>query len=112
MESNPKFNLQVTKFIGFRLKKIQNRLENLIFKTSEERVKSFIMELATEYGRPIIGDANQRAVELKLTHEEIAKLTATSRQTVTTVFSDLEKKGLISYDRKRIFVKDMAGLKK
>ncbi len=112
MESNPKFNFQVTKFIGFRLKKIQNRLENLIFKTSDERVVGFIAELAIEYGRPILGDSNQRAVELKLTHEEIAKLTATSRQTVTSVFSDLEKRALISYDRKRIFVKDLAGLKK
>jgi CRP-like cAMP-binding protein len=110
MEKNPKFNLQVTKLIGFRLKKIQNRLENLIFKTAEQRVKSFIRETVLEFGREIAGDQNQRVVELKLTQEDIAKLTATSRQTVTTVFSDLEKKGIIKYDRKRIFVKDMKAL--
>lgn len=110
MEKNPKFNLQVTKLIGFRLKKIQNRLENLIFKTAEQRVKSFIRETVLEFGREITGEQNQRVVELKLTQEDIAKLTATSRQTVTTVFSDLEKKGIIKYDRKRIFVKDMKAL--
>lgn len=110
MEHNPKFNLQVTKLIGFRLKKIQNRLENMIFKTSEQRVKSFIKETVMELGRDIQGEDNQKVVELRLTQEDISKLTATSRQTVTTVFSDLEKKGIIKYDRRRIFVKDMKAL--
>ena len=80
MEHNPKFNLQVTKLIGFKLKKIQNRLENLIFKTSDQRVKSFIKETVLELGRDIIGEDNQKVVELRLTQEDIAKLTATSRQ--------------------------------
>jgi len=110
MEKNPKFNMQVTKLIGFRLKKIQNRLENLIFKTSEQRVKSFIKETVLELGRNILGEDNQKVVELRLTQEDISKLTATSRQTVTTVFSDLEKRGVIKYDRRRIFVKDMKAL--
>lgn len=110
MEHNPKFNLQVTKLIGFKLKKIQNRLENLIFKTSDQRVKSFIKETVMELGRDIIGEDNQKVVELRLTQEVIAKLTATSRQTVTTVFNDLEERGIIKYDRKRIFVRDMKAL--
>jgi CRP-like cAMP-binding protein len=111
MAKNPKFNFQVTKLIGFRLKKVQNRLQNLVFKTSEQRVKSFIIEMAEELGRPIAGEENQKVVELKLTHEDIAKLTATSRQTVTTVFSDLEKVGIIKYDRRRIYIKNQEALK-
>lgn len=112
MSKNPKFNLQVTKLIGFRLRKIQSRLQNLVFKTSEQRVKSFILEMADDLGRPVAGEENQKVVELKLTHEDIAKLTATSRQTVTTVFSDLEKEGIIKYDRRRIYIKDHEALKK
>lgn len=105
MEKNSKFNMQITKLIGFRLKKIQNRFESLIFKTSDERVKSFIRELADEHGIKVQGNTNEREIRLKLTHEDIAKLTATSRQTVTTVLNDLEKAGVITYDRSRIFVK-------
>lgn len=111
MAKNPKFNLQITKLIGFRLKKIQNRLQNMVFKTSDQRVKSFILEMADDLGRPILGEDNQKVVELRLTHEDIAKLTATSRQTVTTVFSDLEKEGIIQYDRRRIYIKDHDALK-
>ena len=107
MHDNSKFNMEILKFIGFRLKRVQSRLESLIFKNAEQRIRSLIKELALDHGRPIAGDDNQREVKLGLTHEEIAKLTATSRQTVTTQLNELEKLGLIKYDRKRIYIKDL-----
>ncbi len=110
MEMNPKFNLQVTKLIGFRLKKIQSRLENLIFKTADQRVRFFIKELAEEHGRAIMGNPEERVVKMRLTHDDIAKLSATSRQTVTSVLNEMEKHGLIAYDRSRIFVKQFSRL--
>jgi CRP-like cAMP-binding protein len=110
MEMNPKFNFQITKFIGFRLRKIQSRLENLIFKTAEQRVRFFIKELVEEHGRQIITSPEERVVKIRLTHEDIAKLSATSRQTVTSVLNDLERQGLISYDRSRIYVKKYSAL--
>lgn len=105
MEMNPKFNLQIIKFIGFRMKKIQSRLANLIFKTAEQRVRFFIKELAEEHGQEIANDPEERLVRLRLTHKEVAKLSATSRQTVTTVLNELERQGIISYDRNRIYVR-------
>jgi CRP-like cAMP-binding protein len=110
MMKNPKFNLQITKLIGFRLKKIQNRFESLIFKTSEQRVESFLREMADEHGTKVQGSDNEMEIRLRLTHDDIAKLTATSRQTVTSVLNDLEKRNVITYDRSRIFVKDYSKL--
>lgn len=110
MEMNPKFNFQITKLIGFRLKKIQNRFESLIFKSSDERVISFIKELADDHGKAILGNPDEKLIQLHITHEDIAKLTATSRQTVTTVLNKLEKDQIITYDRKSIFVKKLSQL--
>lgn len=110
MARNPRFNMEVLKFIGLRLKKVQSRLESLIFKSANERIISFIREIADEHGRKIMGDPNLREVKLGLTHTDIARLTATSRQTVTTVLTSLEKKGIITYDRKRIHIKDYHAL--
>jgi CRP-like cAMP-binding protein len=107
MKDNPKFNTEILKFIGFRLKRVQSRLESLIFKNAEQRIRSLIKELALDHGRSIAGDENQREVKLGLTHGEIAKLTATSRQTVTTQLNELEKSGIIKYDRKRIYIQDL-----
>lgn len=110
MKENPKFNTEILKFIGFRLKRVQSRLESLIFKSAEQRIRSLLKELGEEHGSIIAGDENQREVRLGLTHDDIAKLTATSRQTVTTQLNELEKKELIKYDRKRIYVKDLRQL--
>lgn len=105
MSQNPKFNLTITKLIGFKLKKVQSRFESLIFKTAEQRIKQFIKELADEHGMPIKGSSEEFLIRLKLTHDEISKLTATSRQTVTSTLNILESEGVITYDRKSIFVK-------
>jgi CRP/FNR family cyclic AMP-dependent transcriptional regulator len=110
MKDNPKFNTEILKFIGFRLKRVQSRLESLIFKNAEQRICSLIKELAEDHGRPIAGDENYREIKLGLTHEDIAKLTATSRQTVTTQLNELEKSGILKYDRKRISIKDLRQL--
>lgn len=110
MEISPKFNLQVTKLIGFRLKKVQSRLEGLIFKTAEQRVRAFIKELAEEHGREIAQNPEERVVKLQLTHDEIAKLSATSRQTVTSVLNELERQEVLTYDRSRIYIKKYSQL--
>ncbi len=47
-----------------------------------------------------------------ITHQEIANLTATSRQTVTTVLNDLRNKNLLTFNRRRLLVRDMDALKR
>ena len=46
-----------------------------------------------------------------LTHKDIASLTGTSRQTVTTVLNDLKEKNLINFDRRRFLIRDIDKLK-
>lgn len=107
MERNPKINWQLTKLIGLRFKKIQNRLQNLVFKSAPDRIRAFIKELAEDHGRKV---GHEVEVKLNLTHQDIANLTATTRQTVTLVMRDLASQNLILYDRKRILVRDLEAL--
>jgi CRP-like cAMP-binding protein len=46
-----------------------------------------------------------------ITHQEIANLTATSRQTVTTVLNELRNGEIITFNRKRLLVRDVDKLK-
>ncbi len=107
LQKNSAFNLRVIKLIGIRLKKIETRLESMVFKTAPDRIKAFIRDLVDEYGREV---GHEKEVKLNLTHQDIANLTATSRQTVTTVLNDLEKDNIILYDRKRILIRDYQAL--
>jgi len=103
---NAKFNFTLTKLVTHKFKKIQKRLESLVFKSTVERVKEFIKNVAETEGRQLI-NGTEIEIKLRLTNEEIAKLTSTTRQTVTTTLSNLDKEGVILYDRRRILIKRM-----
>lgn len=45
-----------------------------------------------------------------MTHQEMADLTSTSRQTVTTTISELRSKNLLIINRKRMLIRDMENL--
>lgn len=102
LKNNPLLNLEVTKLIGFRLKRIRMRLERMWFKSAEDRIRSLLRELAEDHG---IKTENGFEIPLRLKHHEIASLAATTRQTATTVLNNLEKQGEIEYDRKKIVLK-------
>lgn len=107
MLKNSEFSLRITKLIGLRLKQTERRLESLVFKDARTRIIEFLKELADEYGKPI-GD--EILIKNFLTHKDIASLTATSRQTVTSILNDLRDQNLIYFDRKRLLIRDMRKL--
>ena len=100
---NPKFNLRITKLIGMKLQRVARNLENLTFKDSSTRVIEFLTGYAEEYGKKI-GD--EIFVKTTLTHQDIANLTATSRQTVTTIMNNLKEKKIIDFSRNKIIVRN------
>jgi CRP/FNR family cyclic AMP-dependent transcriptional regulator len=108
MQCMPSLNMEILKRLGTRVKKVQNRLESLICKNAEQRIRSLIKEAARDYGRIIAGNPEQIEVKLGLTHADIAKLTGTCRQSVSSFFRHLEKQGIIKYDRRRIYIKDLS----
>ncbi|UTW62226.1 Crp/Fnr family transcriptional regulator [bacterium SCSIO 12741] len=101
--SNPKLNFEVTKTIGDRLLKVERRLESLVFKDARQRILEFIFNNAMERGAKI---GYGQKLKHDLTHQDIANLTATSRQTVTIVLNELRERELINFDRKSILIHD------
>ncbi len=93
--------------IGKRVLKMEKRLESLVFKDSRTRIIEFLKELATEKGQRV---GYEMLVRNFITHQEIANLTATSRQTVTTVLNDLRNQNIITFNRKRLLIRDMEKL--
>lgn len=103
----PELNLRITKIIGLKLQRVNRDLENLIFKDSFSRVLDFLKRYAEDYGKKI---GNEIFIRTTLTHQDIANLTSTSRQTVTTIMNDLKNDGIIDFNRIKIKVKDLGKL--
>lgn len=109
VKNNPELNLRLTKLIGLKMRKYTERIEELVFKNAEQRVVSFLLSLANEYGKQI-GD--EIFVKPFLKHQDIAALTACSRQTVNSVLTDLREKKIINFDRKKLIIHDKEELQK
>lgn len=103
IEKNPSLNLKLTKLIGFRMRKYSERIEGLIFKDAQQRVISFLLNLADEQGKKI---GNEIFVKPFLTHQDIASLTACSRQTVNSILTSLREDGAIDFDRRKLILKN------
>ncbi|MEK7432598.1 MAG: Crp/Fnr family transcriptional regulator [Cyanobacteriota bacterium] len=104
---NPILNLKITKLIGWRLRNIENRIENLIFKDVTSRIIHILLELAKSYRKETPEGIE---IDLRLTHEELSQLVALNRQTVTTKLNELKQQGLIEIKRARIILKDIKKL--
>lgn len=108
MRERSELQLFFMKLIGNRTLQLERRLENLVFKSSRTRIVDFLHELANNKGRQV---GFEREVRQMLTHKEIADLTATSRQTVNAVMNDLRRKNIISFNRRRMLVRDLEALR-
>jgi len=107
MEMKPKLGIQLSKLIGFRRKVIENRLENLIFRSIPQRLAALLIELTHEFGEPV-GSAIK--INLPLTHQDLANLIGSARPTLSDTFSDFKSKGWVDVDGRTITVKDSKAL--
>ncbi len=108
MKDNPELNLEITKKIGMRLRKIQKRVEDLMFKDVQQRIAGFLFEYANEFGKV---KNNIITVNNPLTHQDIALLSGCSRQTTTSILDGLRKARLIDFSREKFVILDLDKLR-
>jgi CRP-like cAMP-binding protein len=106
-EHNPLY-AYIMGIIGSRALEMEKRLESLVFKDSRSRILEFLIDLNEKKGQRV---GYEWVVRKFITHQEIANLTATSRQTVTTVLNELKAKEILTFDRKRLLIRDLSLLK-
>ena len=108
LETHPSIALKFTKLVGFRFKKLKNSYSNLVFKDVRTRLIEFICEWAHREG---VRNGLAIVIENYLTHQEIASLICSTRQTVTQLLNDLAEEGKLSHTRKEIIVLDIENFK-
>ena len=104
MKDHSPLNSFFMNLLGSRALEMEKRLESLVFKDSRTRVIEFLLDLATKKGRPV---GYETLVRRFMTHQEIANLTATSRQTVTTILNELRNENILTFDRRRLLIRDL-----
>lgn len=110
LKTKPSLALEYSKQVGNKLLHIQNRLLNLLNKDVKNRLINFFGQLIEKN----IGDntSDSFCIPNFLTHEDIANLIGSTRQTVTTMVNELEAEGVLSYSRHQICFLDVKKIQK
>ena len=101
MEEHTEVSLGVTKLMGLRRRRVERRLKSLLFRSNRERVVHLLLELAEKYGQltpegVILG--------IKLSHQELANIIGSTRETVTVVLGDLQAERSVTVRRRQIIL--------
>ncbi|MEM6358521.1 MAG: Crp/Fnr family transcriptional regulator [Bacteroidota bacterium] len=108
MVDNKELSFKIYKLIGLRIKKLERKIESLVFKDARTRIIEFLKDAAAWKGKKV---GFETMIPTKLTHKDIANLTGTSRQTVTTILNELKESNLIYFDRRKILIRDLEELR-
>lgn len=101
LDSHPRIAMLSMQVLASRLRVLGEMFVNLVADDVNTRVAKLILRLSARYGTRV---GKEIFLNIPLTHQEIADMVGTSRQTVTTVLSALKRQGVLSIDNRRIHI--------
>ena len=107
MQSRPDVALGITRLVGLRRRRIQNRLQNILFRSNRERVTHLLLELAESHG---VQDGPHWQISLRLSHQDLASLIGATRESVTLILGQLQLEKLIRVRRRQLTILDRGRL--
>jgi CRP/FNR family cyclic AMP-dependent transcriptional regulator len=100
--NNPNLALKYSRISGFRIRRFESRLENILRNDVKTRLKIFLEQLFAEVIDSAMWFGREVRIPNYLTHGEIAQLIGTSRQTVTTLLNAFRHENICSFSRKEV----------
>jgi CRP-like cAMP-binding protein len=93
--------------VGERRKQIETKLEHLVFRDVQAKLAALLLELGEEYG---VEHEEGLQIGLKITHQEMANLIGSTRETISLTLAQFKKKGLLDLNGRSVVLKDQSGL--
>jgi CRP/FNR family transcriptional regulator len=103
LQANPVLTMNYASKVSRKLRKLESRHADLVFRDAKARLIRFIKNWALTDGSRM---GNKIVLNNYLTHSDIAGFISTSRQSVNVLFNELRDSGHIYYNRKRIELND------
>lgn len=112
--ADPRIAARITEVLGARLAEMERRLSDSLFKTVPQRLAATLTKLGRDQprSRSMRAGSLSRGPQIALTHEQIAALAGTSRETATKVLGQFAARGLIRLGRGRITLLDQDAIRR
>lgn len=101
IEKNPHIAMDVIHTLIQRLRHADQQIEDLTFTGSKERVVKTLVKLSEQFGKKT---EERIHIPLHLTHQEIAELAGLSRETTTRLLNEMEREGLLGFEKHRVII--------
>jgi CRP-like cAMP-binding protein len=104
--SDQRIAARMAEILGRRLVEMERRLSDTIFKSVPQRIAA---TLATLAGDRRLG-VGHCTVQVAVTHEQLAALVGTSRETATKTLGEFADRGLVRLARGKVTILDVVGI--
>ncbi|MCW8893733.1 MAG: Crp/Fnr family transcriptional regulator [Deltaproteobacteria bacterium] len=98
---------KVMKLIGFRLRELETRLQDLAFKSVAQRLRGTLLHLAEKHG----SSEGEGQVRLSITQKDIAFLVGATRETVAEELGLLKRAGLVETSYRSLLLPNIETLR-
>ncbi|MGB9682107.1 MAG: Crp/Fnr family transcriptional regulator [bacterium] len=97
----PKISIEIARILSERLRDADRSIEELTFYDVRTRIISLLISLGERYGKPI---SNGIEIHIRFTHQELADLVGSSRETITRVLGELQENKIIRIEKDKILI--------
>lgn len=104
LESDAATAMQLVDMLSCRLRQLTDAMLNLIADDVNTRVAKLLLRLHARYGRP--QETGGVLLDLPLTHQEMADMIGTTRQSVSSAITNLRQRGLLTTTGHRLCLTD------
>ncbi len=104
IKDKPTVMVRLNKLMSLKVYELEMLVEELTFKTVMERTVSLFLKLNDKFGLLVKG---QKLIDINLTHNDIASMIGSTRESTTVALNKLKRSGLIDTKKKKIILKDL-----
>lgn len=98
LRSQPSMIFAVAAQVEGRFKRIEARVEDLVFRSARSRLARILIQLADDFGRELEA-SGAILIDARLTHADLATLVGSTRPTVSIALGELEDAGVVARNR-------------
>jgi CRP/FNR family transcriptional regulator, global nitrogen regulator len=109
IKSNPGFALRLFSSLSERLRQSDEVIESLLHREVSTRLATLLLNLGERFGEDDHADV---LIGVRLTHQDLANMIASTREAVSKVMSEFQREGVIETRNRRIAILDRGALSK
>lgn len=102
LQGNSALCIRLLQILEGKIRDLQRRLSDVLSKDMKEKIMNTLSSLARSRG---VEEADGYLLPMELTHQDLADMVGTTRETVSRIVSQLKREGRIEFDSHRIWIR-------